>query len=265
MSEPHTGTQTPLSSVTFESTIEVALIAPVRAYRDALDLAMRAERGFRLVSFASSGPEAIACMSPVHPTVALLDFNIDDVVAVLGSLRRAAPSTHLIGIGVGRSTSHTAAVVEAAEAGVTGFVDADQPVSDIAAAIRLAVRGESPCSPRIAALLLQALRRRPAPPAVPFVGAMSPAIVLTSRERVVAELVARGLSNRQIAAHLVLGESTVKSHVHSILGKLGLHSREEVLAPAAFAMSGAFRMEATSSGGGKMETAPHPAGSAADP
>lgn len=208
--------------------IQVVLIAPVRAYRDALAMAIRSERGFDLLAGASTGPEAVACMTPEQPTVALLDFSVDDVIPLMGSLRRTAPSTRLIGIGICNGQRHGEAVVRGAEAGLAGFVDADQPLDDILGAIRLAVRGESPCSPRIAALLLQALQRRPEPPRMPGRGTSRLPATLTPRELVVAELAQRGLTNRQIASRLVLGESTVKSHVHSILRKLGLDSRDQI-------------------------------------
>lgn len=208
--------------------IEVVLIAPVRAYRDALAAAMTQNSGLSVVGQAGSGAEALACVTPRQPSVALLDFGIDDVVRVLSSLRRTAPTTRLIGIGIGAGQAHAEAVVRAAEAGVSGFVDADQPLSDVVGAVRLAMRGQSSCSPRIAALLLQALQRRPAPPPMPL-GGFTAIPALTPRERVVAELAARGLTNREIAGQLFLGESTVKSHVHSILGKLGLESREQIV------------------------------------
>jgi DNA-binding NarL/FixJ family response regulator len=207
--------------------IQVVLIAPVRAYRDALAIAIRSERGFDLSADVSTGPEAMACMAPRQPTVALLDFSVDEVIPLMGSLRRTAPSTRLIGIGVCTSQRHGEAVVRGAEVGLAGFVDAEQPLDDILGAIRLAVRGESPCSPRIAALLLQALQRRPEPPRMPGRASPMPTL-LTPRELVVAELAQCGLTNRQIASRLVVGESTVKSHVHSILRKLGLDSRDQI-------------------------------------
>jgi two-component system, NarL family, nitrate/nitrite response regulator NarL len=210
--------------------IDVVLIAPVRAYRDAMASAITAEPELRMVGQAATGAEALACMTPPQPTVALLDFGIDNAIAVLGSLRRTAPTTRLIAVGIGSGPAHAEAVVRAAEAGVSGFVDSDQPLSDVLEAVRLAVRGESPCSPRIAALILQALQRRPAPPARPQgrhpLGPAQP--VLTPRESLVAELAARGLTNRQIAARLIVGESTVKTHMHAALSKLGLSSRVEL-------------------------------------
>ncbi|MFE9775569.1 LuxR C-terminal-related transcriptional regulator [Streptomyces sp. NPDC005931] len=216
--------------------IDLMLVLPVRAYRDALVAVLEAESGLRLVCEASTAAEALARLTPHEPAVVLLDFGIADVLPLLCALRRAAPATHLVGIGVGHGRRHTEAVVRAAEAGVAGFVDADQPLPDVVTAVRLAVRGESWCSPRIAALLLQAMRRRPTPPAM-AAGRPGPAPLapdatgarLTPRERLVAELAARGMTNRQISAHLVVGESTVKTHIHAILRKLQLRRREEIV------------------------------------
>jgi two-component system nitrate/nitrite response regulator NarL len=113
-----------------------------------------------------------------------------------------------------------------------GFIDSDQPIEDLIDAVRLVLQGQSPCSPRIAALLLQAMQQRPALPLVPPHGGDTTIVViaLTPRERMVAEFAARGMTNRQIATRLVVEESTVKSHVHSILGKLGLDDRHQIAA-----------------------------------
>ena len=227
--------------------IDLVLIAPVRAYRDALAMAIETDPTLELLAGVSSGPEALACMVPRQPTVALLDFSVDSVVPLMASLRRTAPSTRLVGIGISTGHGQSEAVVRGAEAGLAGFVDADQPLGDVLAAVRLAARGESPCSPRIAALLLQALQRRPEPPRMPHQLRGQGPTRLTPRELVVAELAERGLTNRQIASRLVLGESTVKSHVHAILAKLEVERRDQI------ALSGL----PPSTGGGGVE-APRP-------
>lgn len=224
--------------------IDLVLIAPVRAYREALAIAIGTDPNLELLAGVSSASEALACMVPRQPTVALLDFSLDSVVPLMDSLRRTAPSTRLVGIGISAGRGQSEAVVRGAEAGLAGFVDADQPLGDVLTAIRLAARGESPCSPRIAALLLQALQRRPEPPRMPHqLNDRWPAR-LTPRELVVAELAQRGLTNRQIASRLVLGESTVKSHVHAILAKLELGSRDQI------ALAG---LPPSSTGGGGVE------------
>jgi two-component system nitrate/nitrite response regulator NarL len=242
--------------------IDVALVAPVRAYRDALAAAMAAEKEFNLVCLASSGAEALGGMSPISPSVALLDFGIHDLVPLLGALHRVSPTTQLIAFGVCETRSHSTAVVAAAEAGLAGLVDAEQPVGDIIRAVRLAAQGQSSCSPRIASLLLQALRRHPAPPSppLPFVVSASGGAALTSRERLVAELITRGLSNREIASYLSIGESTVKSHVHSVLGKLGLSRRDQVLAAVGFPAAPQPRVDVSPPDGDGMEKRLPPTG-----
>jgi two-component system nitrate/nitrite response regulator NarL len=209
--------------------IDIVLIAPVRAYRDALAKVINAEPGCELIAHAASGTEALARVSPRRPAVALLDFSTDEVLPVLLALRRSTPTTRLLAIGIRTGYDQAETVVLAAESGVHGFVDADQPLTDVVRAIRLTVAGQSPCNPRIATLLLQALRRRPAPPPLPHVPLAVGHSPLTPRERAVAELAGRGLTNRQIATRLVLGEATVKTHVHSILRKLGVDRRDQIV------------------------------------
>jgi two-component system nitrate/nitrite response regulator NarL len=207
--------------------IDIALIAPVRAYRDALAAALASDSDLRIVVQATSFVDAASSIAPRYPPVTLIDFAVSDFLLVLGAVHRAAPGTLLVGIGIEPRRDHSELVIRAAEAGLRGFLDADQPLEDMVEAVRLALKGESSCSPRIAALLLASMQRHPGPPRSP--GLLSPTAALTPREAIVAELVGLGLTNRQIASRLVVGESTVKTHVHSILMKLGVAHRTEIL------------------------------------
>jgi len=216
--------------------IDVMLVAPVRAYRDALSALIDSDDELRVVAHAESGAEALARLAPVTPSVTLLDFGMEHVLPILEALRRIAPSTQILAFAVPIAGSQSETIVRAAETGVTGFIDADQPIADVVQAIHLAVRGQCPCSPRIAATLLSALRRRPATgyasnrTAEYLTAGMDRAgeAVLTPRELLVAQLVAHGMTNRQIAGELVVGEATVKTHVHSVLRKLGVGHREQI-------------------------------------
>jgi DNA-binding NarL/FixJ family response regulator len=103
---------------------------------------------------------------------------------------------------------------------VAGFVGLDGSIADVVAAVQSAIRGELECSPRTAGMLL----RR--------VSAASTLDELTRREREIMRLMTDGLSNKQIARALDIRVATVKNHVHSILGKLGVQRRGEVAAGA---------------------------------
>jgi len=209
--------------------IEIVLVAPVRAYRDAVATALRNAPEISAVVHGPTYSDAVATIAPRQPAVTLVDFAVPDLLLTLLSVRRQSPATRVIGLGIESNRAHSESVIRAAEAGLVGFIDADQAMADVIASVRLALRGLSPCSPRIAALLLQAMQRRPTPPPLPSSAATDVgASALTPREKIVADLAARGHTNRQIASELVLGESTVKTHVHSILGKLGLERREEI-------------------------------------
>lgn len=211
--------------------IEIVLIAPVRAYRDAVAADLRRAPEISAVSHGPTFREATTSIAPRQPAVALVDFAVPDLLVTVLGVRRQSPTTRLLGLGVESSQAHSESVIRAAEAGMVGFIDADQPMNDLITSVRLTLRGHSPCSPRIAGLLLRAMQRRPSPPPLPAsLATESGASALTPRQKVVADLAARGLTNRQIASRLVLGESTVKTHVHSILGKLGLERREEIAA-----------------------------------
>jgi DNA-binding NarL/FixJ family response regulator len=241
--------------------IEVIVIAPVRAHWDALRAAMR-EGGLAVVAGACTAAEAVASIAPRQPAVALLDFGSEDLARTLALLPKVTPSTRLVAYGIRTTRNHRENVVNAAQSGVMAFVGADQPLDDVVLAATLAVRGESSCDPRIAAVLLRSLRRLPAPPQVPLLTTdAASGEALTPRERLVAELAASGMTNRQIAAQLVLGESTVKSHIHAVLRKLRITTRKALpsrLDPVAHGDVGPSLCSPTSTGGGGAEAATPP-------
>jgi DNA-binding NarL/FixJ family response regulator len=116
-------------------------------------------------------------------------------------------------------------VVDSLRAGASGFLLKDVPADDLVEAVRVVHRGEAVVAPRVTRRLLDRFARHlPSPTAGP---ATLPA--LTEREQQVLLLVARGLSNAEIASELVLSETTVKTHVSNVLMKLGLRDRVQAV------------------------------------
>jgi DNA-binding NarL/FixJ family response regulator len=111
------------------------------------------------------------------------------------------------------------------KAGASGFLLKDVRPEQLAEAVRVVAAGEALLAPAITRRLIEDFVRRPAP------GSRAPAEVaeLTERELEVVKLVARGLSNADIAAALFVGEATVKTHMTHILGKLRLHDRVQAV------------------------------------
>ncbi|RCK69310.1 DNA-binding response regulator [Desertihabitans brevis] len=206
--------------------VEVLLVTPVRMLRDALTAALTAKTERVVARHAGTADEALA-QAVVHPPdLGLLDYAVGRPGDLVEALGRLVPRTRWIGLGI-RPVDHDDDVLRCAEAGMVGFVDSEQAFADLEQAVRVVLAGGACSSPRTSALLLRGLRRRPLPPRVVRPGPDSrPA--LTPREQVVADLMSVGLTNRQIAARLVIGEATVKTHVHSVLAKLGLRCRAEL-------------------------------------
>lgn len=207
---------------------DVVLVASVRAYREAVAAALGAQPGLTLRAEAGT-PGALAAMAARRPDVVLVDFGLPALLDLLEPLHRDAPKLPTIGIAIDiRTDSNLDTLVRAAELGMTGFVDVDQTLDEIVTVAERAADGRSFCSPRIAAALMQAWRAE-----TPVVSPGGSSIPLTTRESDVASLAARGLTNRQIATRLTIAESTVKTHIHSILAKLELGRRYEIASAVA--------------------------------
>jgi DNA-binding NarL/FixJ family response regulator len=130
------------------------------------------------------------------------------------------PELPLLALGLREQESE---VVAHGSAGFTCYLCRDDGLDRLCAIVRDAVEGRLACSPEIAAAIMRALFRS-GPVPVPTVSAP-----LTRREYEVAQLIARALSNKEIARELALSESTVKHHVHSILSKMGAATRGQLM------------------------------------
>jgi DNA-binding NarL/FixJ family response regulator len=121
-------------------------------------------------------------------------------------------------------------VYEALRAGASGFLLKDTPPERLAAAVRTVASGEALLAPSVTQRLIERFTTAPPdPPALPEPAPQALVGRLTEREREVLTLIARGLSNADIAAALTLSAATVKSHVSRILTKLGLHDRVQAV------------------------------------
>jgi len=202
-------------------TIRVAIVADVRLYREGLAQVLAREPGLRVVG-NGSWRELLAVLPDVRPEVVLVDMASQESLDGVEAIVAAAVEVKVITLAVGESEDE---VVACAEAGVAGFVRRDGSLDELIATIDSVSRGEMPCSPRIAAVLLErvavlAAERR----------AESARARLTSREIEILVLIDEGLSNKEIAVRLHIELATVKNHVHNILEKLGVRGRVEAAA-----------------------------------
>lgn len=197
------------------------IVAPVRIHREGLARALGERGELRVQGCAADEESALDAIARLRPDVVLVDTSARRGVAAARVIAARAAAARVVALGA-PDDDHT--VLACAEAGVSAFVAGEATLDDVVAAAVAVLRGESPCSPRIAATLL----RRVADVArEPRYGEFAP---LTSRERQVVALIDEGLSNKEIAARLCIELSTVKNHVHNLLEKLGARGRAEAAA-----------------------------------
>jgi len=164
-----------------------------------------------VVGEASSGEEAVALAARSRPDVVLMDLRLPGMQGdeATGRVLEAAPGTRVV---VLTTYENDDSILGAIAAGASGYLLKAAPQEEILAGVRAVARGEVALAPRIAAMLVQRVQR-PAPTA------------LSARETEVLRLVARGLSNPEIARELFLGEATVKTHLLHVFEKLGVRDR----------------------------------------
>jgi two-component system, NarL family, response regulator LiaR len=196
-------------------TIRVVIADDHRVVRDGLCYLFGQEPDFAVVGEAGDGKQTVDVVAATRPDVLLLDLYMPglDGHAVLATLRDVP---HMPAVVVLTSATEDEHLVRAVQAGATSYLLKTAPAEDVIAAVRDAATGTASLSPELLTRLTQALRRPPPP---------DPLQPLSRREREVLALIAHGHSNRQIARDLTIGEQTVKTHVRSILTKLGLQDR----------------------------------------
>jgi DNA-binding NarL/FixJ family response regulator len=202
-------------------TIKVLIADDQALVRSGLRAIIESEPGMEVTGEAGDGAEAVEAVRRLRPHVALMDIRmprLDGVAATRALLRGAAPVPTKILI---LTTFHLDAyVTEALRAGASGFLLKDATADQLTEAVRVIASGEAILAPPVTRRLLETMAEDPAGD-----GGRQIRNLLSAREVDVLLLVARGLSNAEISATLQLAETTVKSHVQSMLGKLGVRDR----------------------------------------
>lgn len=193
-------------------TIRVLIVDDHSVVRQGLRLFLRTDPDLEVVGEAPDGAQALIRAAELRPDIILMDLlmPVMDGIEAIGRLRQELPETEIIAL---TSVLEDRSVVRAVRAGAIGYLLKDTEADDLCRAIKAAAAGKVQLSAEAA----ERLMREVAAPANPD--------PLSEREIAVLKLLARGETNKEIALGLSIQETTVKSHVSSILGKLGVPSR----------------------------------------
>lgn len=205
--------------------ITVMLVDDQPLLRTGFRMVLSAEHDIDVVSEAGDGVEAVDLARRLLPDVVLMDIRMprmDGVAATKAIVDAKLPVKVLILT----TFDLDEYIVGALRAGASGFLAKDVPADDLVSAIRSVAAGEAVVAPRILRRLLEKFVDRLPDPEGRVPVSLE---VLTDRERQVLMLVARGMSNAEIAKELTVSETTVKTHVGHILTKLGLRDRVQAV------------------------------------
>lgn len=202
------------------SSITVLLVDDQALVRGGLRLILEAEPDIELVGEAADGDEAVRLALALRPDIVLMDIRMPTLDGITAT-RQLLPRLDATRVVMLTTFDVEDYVVEAFRAGASGFILKTAPPPQLVAAIRTIRAGEALIAPASTRRLIEeGTRAEPSGPAPD---------VLTARERDVLLLLARGLTNAEIAQQLVVEPSTVKSHVASLLAKLGLRDRVQAV------------------------------------
>ena len=179
--------------------------------------------GIEVVGEAGDGRDAVRLAKELEPDVVLMDVRMPELDGIEATrrLRQAGVDARVLVLTTFDLDDY---VYAAMRAGASGFLLKDAPREQLVTAVRTVARGEALLAPAVTRRLIERFVERPAPLEA------APALAeLSARELEVLRLVARGLSNAEIAGELIIGEATVKTHVARVLRKLGLRDRVQAV------------------------------------
>jgi DNA-binding NarL/FixJ family response regulator len=203
--------------------IRVLLADDQELVRSGFRLILELADGIEIVGEAADGREAVRLAKELQPDVVLMDVRMPELDGIEATrrLRHAGVDARVLVLTTFDLDEYVYAAVRA---GASGFLLKDAPREQLVTAVQTVARGEALLAPAITQRLIERFVARP--PASEVVPALRE---LSARELEVLQLVARGLSNAEIAAELVVGEATVKTHVARVLRKLDVRDRVQAV------------------------------------
>jgi DNA-binding NarL/FixJ family response regulator len=209
--------------------IDVVVADDQRLVRAGFRVILDAEPDIRVVGEAADGRSAVDLVIRTRPHVTLMDIRMPELDGLQAAERILANPELETAVLMLTTFDRDEYIYEALRIGASGFLLKDAPADRLLDAVRVAAAGDALLAPSVTRRLIQQFARaaRPVQDGVP-----AHLSELTSRELDVLRLVARGLSNAEIAAELVLGENTIKTHVAHVLSKLGLRDRVQAVVVA---------------------------------
>ncbi|QDY76589.1 response regulator [Streptomyces qinzhouensis] len=210
-------------------TIRVIIVDDQAMVRAGFAALLSAQADIDVVGEAPDGRAGVDVARSVHPDVVLMDVRMpemDGLAAARAILNPPVGGTHVPKVLMLTTFDVDDYVYEALRAGASGFLLKDAPPADLISAVRVVAAGEALLAPSVTRrLIADFAAQRPAPRRDPSLRLKG----LTPRETEVLELIARGLSNQEIASRLVVAEQTVKTHIGRVLAKLDLRDRAQAV------------------------------------
>jgi DNA-binding NarL/FixJ family response regulator len=208
-------------------TTRILLVDDQPLLRTGFRMILSAEPDFVVVGEAGDGASAVELARRLRPDVVLMDIRMPGMDGIQATRALAGPGVaEPLKVLILTTFGLDEYVVESLRAGASGFLLKDAPAEDLVEAIRIVAAGDALLAPSVTRRLLDRIASKLPPAHDNVIPALSE---LTEREMEVLKLVARGLSNAEIAEKLVISETTVKTHVSRILGKLDLRDRVQVV------------------------------------
>ncbi|MEU5654293.1 response regulator transcription factor [Streptomyces sp. NPDC047737] len=211
-------------------TIRVIIVDDQAMVRAGFAALLAAQSDIDVVGEAPDGRRGVEVSRTVHPDVVLMDVRMPEMDGLAAARELLSPPVgvvHRPKVLMLTTFDVDDYVYEALRAGASGFLLKDAPPADLISAVRIVAAGDALLAPSVTRRLIADFARQR--PAAPTGGPALRLNALTPRETEVLELIARGLSNQEIAARLVLAEQTVKTHIGRVLAKLGLRDRAQAV------------------------------------
>jgi DNA-binding NarL/FixJ family response regulator len=200
-------------------TIRLVLADDHRIILEGLEQLFRREKDFEVIGTATNGEDTLTAVRTKKPDILVLDINMPkgNGLWVLKNVHREKLKTRVVLL---TATLDDDEVLEAMQSGVSGLVLKEAAAVNLVDTVRKVQRGERALEPMLVSRALERLSQREE--------AKKIVEVLSRRETEIVKMVAAGLRNKEIATKLSIGEGTVKTHLHTIYEKLGVHGRVEL-------------------------------------